>query len=451
MAVQSTIYGYEGGNTYPSTKTIATKQHVAVWYHNEENDTWSQLNVSQYDLINNSIVLSADAISDFDGVVNLIELRVVDHPAELALAPSDIAIIVSIADEIVTVAGAAAEVVIVAGNIDNVNIVADNIDDVNTCATNIQAIIDAYGNAQAAAASATKAENEADRAEAAADDAEERGQLEVWKAEAEAMTSDSYATEPEDVNVKIYTSNGDGSFTPTDTGDYSSYHWAQKAKIAAIGLEFQGTWDASSGAYPTTRPPEGAGDPLEQGDLFIIDVDGNIDGIDYLDGDWIVYNEDTSGWYSIHRSTEWGDIINIPDNVIFAVDSRGDTMTGALSGVTPTEDGHLTRKDYVDTKEPDLGIPSEDNQMLTSDQSGNRSWVNVPVSVPDATDMAGYELGTRGRDAEDAEWSPIRTNPNLLTHDFTLEDGTSGSAVSGFTIDDDVTLTVPDGSVFTIV
>lgn len=56
-------------------------------------------------------------------------------------------------------------------------------------------------------------------------------QLKAWEAEAERLTADSYATEAEDVPVKIVTSNGDGTFTYTDTYpvEYSSLHWSNKS------------------------------------------------------------------------------------------------------------------------------------------------------------------------------------------------------------------------------
>ena len=45
----------------------------------------------------------------------------------------------------------------------------------------------------------------------------------------------------------------------------------------------------------------------------------------------------------------------------------------------------------------------------------------------------------------------ITQNMNLLEKDFALKDGFSGVVTSGFTIDDGVTLTVPDGSVLSVV
>ena len=73
-------------------------------------------------------------------------------------------------------------------------------------------------------------------------------ELSKWEAVAAQMTSDSYATEPEDVFVKLWTSDGDGTYSSTDTTEYSSLHWAAKA-------------DASPGPYlplDGTSPMTGA-------------------------------------------------------------------------------------------------------------------------------------------------------------------------------------------------
>jgi len=60
-------------------------------------------------------------------------------------------------------------------------------------------------------------------------------------AEAERMTADSYATEAEDAFVKVYTSNGDGTFTATNTTEYSSLHYALKSEqaVTATNREIQ--------------------------------------------------------------------------------------------------------------------------------------------------------------------------------------------------------------------
>ena len=45
----------------------------------------------------------------------------------------------------------------------------------------------------------------------------------------------------------------------------------------------------------------------------------------------------------------------------------------------------------------------------------------------------------------------ITQNMNVLTEDFVLEDGFSGVVAGGFAIEDNVTLTIPDGSVLSVV
>jgi hypothetical protein len=66
-------------------------------------------------------------------------------------------------------------------------------------------------------------------------------QLDAWTAEAEKITAASYADEAEDVFVKIYTSDGDGTFTATDTTEYSALHWAAKAEEVGGDVPSGGT------------------------------------------------------------------------------------------------------------------------------------------------------------------------------------------------------------------
>lgn len=62
-------------------------------------------------------------------------------------------------------------------------------------------------------------------------------QEEAWNAEAEKMSADSYANEPEDIPVKIWSSDGDGTFSSVDTNpiEYSAFHWKEKASAIASG------------------------------------------------------------------------------------------------------------------------------------------------------------------------------------------------------------------------
>lgn len=96
-----------------------------------------------------------------------------------------------------------------------------------------------------------------------------------------------------------------------------------------------------------------------------------------------------------------------------------------------------------------LAIDAENRSAYSRDADGNIFEIGSSSGgLPDDTGKVGQVINTRGNGGE---WSPIRTNPNILTEDYSIEDGVSGSATDGFTIEDNVTLTIPDGSVFSIV
>jgi len=71
---------------------------------------------------------------------------------------------------------------------------------------------------------------------------------EAWEAEAEKKTADSYATEPHNVYVKIYTSVGDGTFSFIHSLDYSALHYAEETdstnKVDLVGDTMTGTLEA---------------------------------------------------------------------------------------------------------------------------------------------------------------------------------------------------------------
>ena len=105
------------------------------------------------------------------------------------------------------------------------------------------------------------AEAEIDVEEAAASAA--AAEQSEWESEASRLTSESYAVEPEDTFVNIWTSDGDGTYTATPTTDYSALHWAAKAEAIAGGtldalsdVNMAGkadtdliTWDAGTNKY----------------------------------------------------------------------------------------------------------------------------------------------------------------------------------------------------------
>lgn len=61
----------------------------------------------------------------------------------------------------------------------------------------------------------------------------------------------------------------------------------QLPPISGGGITYKGTWDASTGNYPTLAPNDG--------EFWVISVAGTISGINYAIGDWIIY-QTVIGW-----------------------------------------------------------------------------------------------------------------------------------------------------------
>ena len=118
-------------------------------------------------------------------------------------------------------------------NIDSINTNALNIDSINTTAANIIDIQNAEENAIIATERSIIATTKATEASDSADYSE----LRRWESESFRLTAESYAVEPENTYVKIYTSNGDGTFTVTDTTDYSALHYEAKAFASANSID----------------------------------------------------------------------------------------------------------------------------------------------------------------------------------------------------------------------
>lgn len=149
---------------------------------------------------------------------------------------------------------------------------------------------------------------------------------EAWKAEAERLTAKSYATEPENDYVKIYTSNNDGTFTVTDTTDYSSYHWEKKAStLVTVGVIDDIT--SSTGRTYSSNKIDGIVNTINNN---ISTIENNIDTIE-------------GSILSIE-----GDINTIEGNIVILGDSvsdldnnklskTGGIMTGAITAIRETK------------------------------------------------------------------------------------------------------------------
>lgn len=167
MAINSNFYIISSSRAYLATKPIPTKEHMSVWLKlvddmvTPEPDLWIQLDVTTYDLINNSAVLKKSVILDN---YTDIEIRVGDSPDELLNSPSAITIVAGISDQIITVANIADEIIAV-------NLIANEIAAVGSDPLK-SAILDV--TTEPLRQSILDAEQNADDAEAAWDDFQSR-------------------------------------------------------------------------------------------------------------------------------------------------------------------------------------------------------------------------------------------------------------------------------------
>ena len=112
---------------------------------------------------------------------------------------------------------------------------------------NIVAVEESKDTAVAARDATIAARDAAVAAKDASAESATETELNVWRTEAEKMTANSHASEAEDVLVKLYTSNNDGTFTMTNATTYSALHHATKGLLQDASSKLE-----SDGSQPMT-------------------------------------------------------------------------------------------------------------------------------------------------------------------------------------------------------
>ena len=100
----------------------------------------------------------------------------------------------------------------------------------------------------------------------------------------------------------------------------------------------------------------------------------------------------------------------------------------------------------VDVKRSELVVNVVDKTIYSKDESGNV--IAVGGGLPQPTGKEHQTVTTDGTPSG-GYWSPFVTSPNVITEDFTIAVGASASIVSP-TIPDNVTVTIPDGSILVV-
>lgn len=104
-------------------------------------------------------------------------------------------------------------------------------------------------------------------------------------------------------------------------GNYSAFHWAEQARLTAVGaLIYRGKWSAASAALPTNP---------KTGDFYIVSVAGTVSTVKYGVGDMLVYDGDT--WDRIDNQQVVTSVAGRTGNVVIGISDLAGLQT-ALDG-----------------------------------------------------------------------------------------------------------------------
>ena len=147
------------------------------------------------------------------------------------------------------------------------------------------------------------------------------------------------------------------------------------------GLQYKGTWDCSSGAYPVLT---------STGDYYICNVAGSISGVDYFVGDWLAYNgttwnrvEGSSNFRSLLRTSTSYVITDTDGYGIIEVDPKGITVPIYLPTALDNRERLLTIKN-VDTGTVTItgeGAETIDGYATYSLRVSGDSWIGYSNGV----------------------------------------------------------------------
>ena len=208
------------------------------------------------------------------------------------------------------------------------------------------------------------------------------------------------------------------------------------------GFLYRGTWDASTGAYPTDTP--------EDKTVYYVAVEGEVNGIIYRPGDLLMYIDSTTGWikidnYQLVKSVngQTGDVI-----VEFFLNDLLDVSVD-YSTIT---DGSVLYYDSNDTKwyakiiDTDKALSELTDVVLSTPASGDSlvyngtSWINKNLisdsSIGNDTTWSSSKIQTSIDEkteindtvtATDTTWSSSKIDSEI---DSIIDDTVSGTSTT---------------------
>jgi len=178
----------------------------------------------------------------------------------------------------------------------------------------------------------------------------------------------------------------------------------------------------------------------ESGDVAYVNEDSkiyvkrytnvNLNGLDWTDGVYL---------------TPSGKFIELIDTPLEYVGAGGYVVQ-----INQTESGleFIPLYDRLDRDVPEPIFPQDEGLPLVAKATG--SVYEEILGLPDETAQTGKSVTNLGT-KKSSFWSFVNMNPNLMTENQTIPNEVSASVVDGFTIEDGITLTIPDGSTLSVV
>ncbi len=193
-------------------------------------------------------------------------------------------------------------------------------------------------------------------------------ELDKWIAEAEKLTSESYAVEAEDVEVKHYTSDGDGTFTATpQTGIYSTLHHNAKALASRNQAStFAGNASASADATELLKWEAEAWKLTAQSNAN--EAEDVFTNLVTSDGDGTFTYTPTSEYSATHHKLKAEAFaLSIDPATLVAKADLVDNLTSTATDQAPTANMVKTLKDTADTLATTVGDKIEATDYASTD------------------------------------------------------------------------------------
>jgi hypothetical protein len=221
-------------------------------------------------------------------------------------------------------------------------------------------------------------------------------QSNIWMTEALKMTANSYANEAEDVPVKIYTSNGDGTFSYVSTSNpavYSALHWHTKAALVGSGY-LKTEYNLSDLADVQTARDNL--DVYSQGEMDLA-LDSKL-GIDQLGTNLTLYFT-TAG--SDDPASGYGRIVTSVDDPFYNNDAQ-EVPTGVLLEAS-ADDEDTPHTQLLASFETRAGILNGDAGILSVPTIGGIRRSNTVEDSGQANDYASFYFKMYKRDGNGVE------------------------------------------------